>query len=131
MTDYRRYINALRKCAKENENDRTSTGYIILSDLCRDTANLLEALEQKESGDVLNGRAINVHEVKPTDEDYPALVMCLVPKADQYTLFSIDRMTVVPLYQVIDAIMTIKPDTITRDGVEYCANCGAKMEENT
>lgn len=47
MTDYQKYINALRKCAKEHENDRTSTGHIIVSDLCRDTANLLETLEQE------------------------------------------------------------------------------------
>ncbi len=47
MTDYQKYINALRKCAKEHENDRTSTGHIIVSDLCSDTANLLEALEQE------------------------------------------------------------------------------------
>lgn len=47
MKDYQKYINALRKCAKEHENDRTSTGHIIVSDLCRDTANLLEALNQE------------------------------------------------------------------------------------
>lgn len=47
MTDYQKYINALRKCAKEHENDTTYTGHIIVSDLCRDTANLLEALEQE------------------------------------------------------------------------------------
>ena len=47
MTDYQKYINALRKCAKEHENDRTFTGHIIVSDLCRDTANLLEELEQE------------------------------------------------------------------------------------
>ena len=47
MTDYKKYINALRKCAKEHDNDRTFTGHIIVSDLCRDTANLLEALEQE------------------------------------------------------------------------------------
>lgn len=47
MTDYKKYINALRKCAKEHENDRTSTGHIIVSDLCRDTANLLEELEPR------------------------------------------------------------------------------------
>lgn len=47
MTDYQKYINALRKCAKEHENDRTFTGHIIVSDLCKDTANLLEALEQQ------------------------------------------------------------------------------------
>lgn len=47
MTDYQKYINALRKCAKEHENDRTFTGHIIVSDLCRDTANLLEELAQE------------------------------------------------------------------------------------
>ena len=47
MTDYQKYINALRKCAKEHENDRTFTGHIIVTSLCRDTANLLEALEQR------------------------------------------------------------------------------------
>ena len=44
MTDYKEYINALRKCAKEHEKDRTYTGHIIVSDLCRDTANLLERM---------------------------------------------------------------------------------------
>lgn len=48
MTDYQKYINALRKCAKEHENDRTFTGHIIVSDLCRDTANLLEELSSSE-----------------------------------------------------------------------------------
>lgn len=47
MTDHQKYINALRKCAKEHENDRTSTGHIIVSDLCKDTADLLESLEQE------------------------------------------------------------------------------------
>lgn len=47
MTDYQKYINALRKCAKEHENDKTSFAHIIVSDLCRDTATLLEALEQE------------------------------------------------------------------------------------
>lgn len=47
MRDYQKYINALRKCAIEHDNDRTPTGHIIVSDLCRDTTNLLEALEQE------------------------------------------------------------------------------------
>ena len=51
MADYKKYINALRKCAKEHENDRTFTGHIIVSDLCRDTANLLETLEQESKTD--------------------------------------------------------------------------------
>lgn len=51
MADYRIYISALRKCAIEHDNDRTFTGQIIISDLCRDTANLLEELEQEPSLD--------------------------------------------------------------------------------
>ncbi len=47
MKDYQKYINALRKCAKEHDNDTTYTGHIIVSDLCRDTANLLEELKQE------------------------------------------------------------------------------------
>lgn len=52
MKDYRKYINALRKCAKEHENDRLFTGHVIVSDLCRDTANLLETIEQKPCEDM-------------------------------------------------------------------------------
>jgi len=44
---YKIYINALRKCAKEHENDRTSTGHIVVTTLCQDIANLLEELEQE------------------------------------------------------------------------------------
>jgi hypothetical protein len=46
MADYRKYISALRKCSKEHENDRTPFENIIVSELCKDTANLLESLEQ-------------------------------------------------------------------------------------
>lgn len=58
MTDYQKYINALRKCAKEHENDRTFTGHIIVSDLCKDTANLLEALEQEPCEDAISRQAV-------------------------------------------------------------------------
>ena len=46
--DYRVYISALRKCAKEHENDITSFGHVRVSDLCNDTANLLEEIKPKE-----------------------------------------------------------------------------------
>lgn len=36
------YISALRQCAKEHENDKLFTGQINVSDLCNDTAKLLE-----------------------------------------------------------------------------------------
>ncbi len=47
MSKYDKYINALKECAKEHENDATFTGYIIVSDLCRDTAKLLEEIKQE------------------------------------------------------------------------------------
>lgn len=45
IEELQKYINALRKCAKEHDNDTAYTGHIIVSDLCRDTANLLETVE--------------------------------------------------------------------------------------
>lgn len=63
MIDYQKYINALRKCAKEHENDRTSTGHIIVYDLCRDTANLLEELEQEP-------KWISVNDKLPNDRNW-------------------------------------------------------------
>lgn len=47
MENYKPYINALRQCAKEHENDITPFAHIRVSDLCKDTANLLEELEQE------------------------------------------------------------------------------------
>lgn len=70
---------------------------------------------------------LKINEIKPTDKEYP-VYMCLVDKPEQYTLFNIDGLTVVPLYQVIDALLTIKPDIKVVNGIKYCANCGAKME---
>lgn len=49
MNDYRKYINALRQCAKEHEKDFTVTGCIRVSDLCNDTADLLESLEKEKN----------------------------------------------------------------------------------
>lgn len=44
MVNYKEYIKALKKCAMEHENDTVPTGNIVVSDLCRDTARLLEGL---------------------------------------------------------------------------------------
>lgn len=71
---------------------------------------------------------MEIKEIKPTDKEYP-IIMCLVNKPEQYTLFSLDGLTVVPLYQVIDALLTIKPDVNVVNGIKYCPNCGARMEE--
>ena len=49
--DYRRYINALRRCAKEHEEDFTYTGCIRVSDLCNCTAILLESLDEDKYHD--------------------------------------------------------------------------------
>ena len=60
MIDYKKYINALRKCAKEHEDDNTFTGNIIVSDLCHDTANLLESLEQESMCNPASEKLLNV-----------------------------------------------------------------------
>ncbi len=54
MTDYKKYINALRQCAKEHKNDSTPFAHIIASDLCCDVANLLERLEQEPCDDCVS-----------------------------------------------------------------------------
>jgi len=68
MVDYKKYINTLRKCAKEHENDRTFTGHIIVSNLCRDTANLLEEVEQES---ILNKIIAEIKSISP--KTYPFL----------------------------------------------------------
>lgn len=45
--DLSKYIYALRKCAKEHENDSYQTFSIRVSDLCQDTANLLERIKAR------------------------------------------------------------------------------------
>ena len=62
------------------------------------------------------------------DKDYP-LIMNLVSNKEKYDLFKIDDLVVVPLMQVIDAIALVKSDVTIRNGIRYCSNCGAKMEE--
>jgi hypothetical protein len=47
MIDYKKFICALRQCASEHASDPVFAGGIITSDLCRETADLLESLEQE------------------------------------------------------------------------------------
>lgn len=47
MRYYQWRIRTLRQYAEEHENDKTQTAHIIVSDLCKDTASLLNALEQE------------------------------------------------------------------------------------
>lgn len=45
MAEYKSYINALKQCAKEHKNDNVPFANIRTTDLCNDTADLLEKLE--------------------------------------------------------------------------------------
>ena len=71
---------------------------------------------------------LEVKMLKPTDEDYPSIVMKFVPFKEKYQLFKIDNLTVVPLVQVIDAL-SIMPDYIVKDGIKYCPLCLQKLDE--
>ena len=69
---------------------------------------------------------INIKLLKPTDKDYP-IIMNLVYNAEQYDLLMLDKLVYVPLYQVIDELIDIKPDVIIKNGKKICPNCGAEM----
>ena len=70
MANYQEYINALRKCAKEHENDTTFTGNIIVSDLCRDTATLLEELKHEPALDKIRAEIRNKMKFNSFNEGY-------------------------------------------------------------
>ena len=70
MIDYKKYINALRKCAKEHENDKTPLGHVIVSDLCRDTANLLEEVEQEPKTGHWVRKSLNEYHCGVCDEAF-------------------------------------------------------------
>ncbi len=63
MADYIKYINALRKCAKEHEYEIVPFAHIRTADLCNDTADLLEKLETGNTitipNDATNGDVFN------------------------------------------------------------------------
>jgi len=67
MANYKTYINALRNCAKEHENDITPFAHIRVSDLCRDTANLLEELEQEPVIDKIRAEILEEKECAYAD----------------------------------------------------------------
>ena len=72
---------------------------------------------------------INIKLLKPTDKDYP-IIMNLVYNAEQYDLLMLDKLIYVPLYQVIDELINIKPDVIIKNGKKICPNCGADMRDD-
>ena len=84
MEEYRKYILALRKCAIEHDNDETSFAHIVVSDLCRGTANLLEKLEQEPTLDKIRAR-IELEKLgyPPSAGYYKAIMKCL-PIIDKY-----------------------------------------------
>ena len=47
MRNYQWHIRTLKKCAEEHKNDKTPTGCIPVSWLCKDTAAILKALNQE------------------------------------------------------------------------------------
>lgn len=52
MAEYKSYINALKQCAKEHESELVSFAHIRTTDLCNDTANLLEKLETESDNSI-------------------------------------------------------------------------------
>lgn len=154
MTDYQKYINALRKCANEHENDRTSTGHIVVSDLCRDTANLLEELSISENPNKSENPTSSTTEndlgvdcVSRKAVDRLAQEYLRKPTDDNVAFYEhfLELPSVIPIRPKghwIKQTLSVKPfgeDTVLCDQCafmtdkdseyRYCPNCGAKMSE--
>lgn len=67
-----------------------------------------------------------VHNVHANDSDYPSAMLAVSGK-ENYDLISIDGLICVPLFQVIDKLMSVTPDVIVRNGVKYCPSCGTEI----
>ncbi len=102
MTDYQKYINALRKCAKEHDNDMTFTGHIIVSHLCQDTANLLETLKPRKGHWISHREHCEMNNLLPSG-------------LGSYFWCS-------------ECDCGIDSKNFSRVNYNYCPNCGAKME---
>lgn len=76
---------------------------------------------------------ISMHMISEGDADYPEFEMLLVEHKERYNLFSIDvngrGLVVVPLFQVIDAISSVKPNYTIKNGKKYCSNCWQEVTE--
>ena len=96
MTDYKKYIYALRKCADEHDNDRTDTGNIRVSDLCRDTANLLERM-----GDYIPVYWLKNKRIKPFQETFRIDSNEYLPIVYEYDRIARER------NQIIDEIISM------------------------
>ena len=91
------------------------------------TKQLLEWLKELK---ILKEQRFNVRKIEPDDKDYP-LAMKLVPFAEKYNLISIDGLTLVPLFEVIEAISLIKADIVRKNGVDCCPTCGKPINPPT
>jgi len=96
MIDYQKYIEALRKCAKEHEYDRTPTGDIIVSYLCRDVADLLEALEKESCEDCVSRKVAKEN----------ALNLCLETSYDNEKV--VEMLDDLPSVKPVACIGTVK-----------------------
>lgn len=88
----------------------------------------LRACENKCNAEDYRENDIDVHFIKSNDKDYPTIPMALVPFRENYNLISLrvgdtKPLTVVPLFQVLDAISYPKADYIVIDGVKCCPTC--------
>lgn len=69
-----------------------------------------------------DGNVLKIRQLKPNDPDYP-LAMRIVDNRERYNIIEIGDLVVVPLFQVLDAIASVKADYVTRDGIKRCPKC--------
>lgn len=102
MAEYKAYINALRKCAKEHENEVVSFAHIRTTDLCNDTADLLERLDMNKND--INDKAIKaipLEKVKKAREEIEQNAYPIVHGVNNHDM----GMTLNGIFQVLDKLI--------------------------
>ena len=107
MNNYKQYINALRACAKEHKDDVTPFAHIRVSDMCNDTASLLEGLEQQEKEEKETGQWIIRY------VDHGEIISCECSKCGS---------------NPIDDFIGSYEETWIKKLPSCCPNCGLKMK---
>jgi len=142
MMNYQKYIEALRKCAKEHECDRTPTAHIIVSYLCRDTADLLEALEKESCEDAVSREEVLLQltgvnlSTKSTDELialFNKRIKSLPSVTPTQETGKWENKNVSCHYfygKCSKCGQEFCVDTWYTQNMKYCPNCGARMENN-
>ena len=112
-------IVALRQCAKENKGKQTDTGGVVVSDLCTDVADYLEAsLTQAGNTDTVEGvkkKFNKVQEILDSLQDTDATFMFIGHEGNHFVLSGN------PIYIQAQILFSMIRYPIVKDIIKACA----------